>query len=300
MKKASILFFLFVFITSFQVSAQVPDFDKLEMYYAQRHYKKVYRKAGKYMDKPQYDYSYLPTYYRALSMFQLTGNDLWRQAHPNALQDARNIIIEMRGNSDGRLVLEAHSRELSALKSDFLSRLEDYKRTQMNSEFEELQAIVIELFDKIPTIDNEGITKPAKPTSEKEFEFNANDREELVLFAQNQIGTPYVWSGTSPSGFDCSGFTGYVMRAYKVDLPRRAVDQYNSSTKIKDKAVQKGDLVFFDNGSGISHVGLIVSEKGAPLMMVHASSSKGVILTNIEESEYWTKRLAGFGTYINR
>jgi hypothetical protein len=300
MIRASIFLILFVFISSFQASAQVLEFDKLEMLYSQRHYKKVYRKAGKYMDKPQYDFSDVPSFYRALTMFQLAGNDLWRQAHPNALQDAREIILNLRKSSDSKKIIEAHANELSALKSDLLSRMGEYKRLQMSTEFEELQAIVVELFDRIETIDNEGIKKPKKPISEKGFEFNLKDREEMILFAQNQIGTPYVWSGTSPSGFDCSGFIGYVMKAYKVDLPRRAADQYNSSTKVKEKSVQKGDLVFFDSGSGISHVGMIVSEKDQPLVMVHASSSKGVILTNINESEYWLKRLVGFGTYVDR
>ena len=82
------------------------------------------------------------------------------------------------------------------------------------------------------------------------------------------------------------------------ELPRRAVEQYESSRKVKPKNVQKGDLVFFDSGSGISHVGLIISEKGKPLVMIHASSSKGVIITEIEQSDYWLTRLYGFGTFM--
>ncbi|MEY3425146.1 MAG: hypothetical protein RL679_504, partial [Bacteroidota bacterium] len=80
--------------------------------------------------------------------------------------------------------------------------------------------------------------------------------------------------------------------------PRRAVDQHENSKKIKEKNAQKGDLIFFDNGSGISHVGMIVSEKGKPLVMIHASSSKGVILTELEKSDYWMKRIYGFGTFV--
>ena len=82
------------------------------------------------------------------------------------------------------------------------------------------------------------------------------------------------------------------------NLPRRAVDQYNSSQKIKEKNAQKGDLIFFDNGSGISHVGIVVSDPGEPLTMIHSSSSKGIIITDITKSEYWTKRISGFGTYV--
>jgi cell wall-associated NlpC family hydrolase len=77
------------------------------------------------------------------------------------------------------------------------------------------------------------------------------------------------------------------------------VDQYNDAPKVKVKNAQKGDLVFFDNGSGVSHVGIVVSEKGSPLMMIHSSSSKGVIITDVTKSAYWTKRLKGFGTYVD-
>ena len=65
------------------------------------------------------------------------------------------------------------------------------------------------------------------------------------------------------------------------------------------KDVQKGDLVFFDNGSGVSHVGIVVSENGQPIVMIHSSSSKGIILTNVDESDYWSQRLHGFGTFID-
>jgi cell wall-associated NlpC family hydrolase len=126
----------------------------------------------------------------------------------------------------------------------------------------------------------------------------SKEREAIIEYAKKQLGVQYVWAGNDPSGFDCSGFTGYVMKEFGKDLPRRAVDQFETSQKIKEKNVQKGDLVFFDNGSGISHVGMIISDKGKPLVMIHASSSKGIIVTEIEQSDYWLTRLKGFGTYV--
>ena len=123
-------------------------------------------------------------------------------------------------------------------------------------------------------------------------------RDEVIQTAKKQLGVPYVWAGNSPDGFDCSGFTSYVMSKNGGELPRRAADQFNDSEKVKAKNVQPGDLVFFNNGSGVSHVGIVISKNGDPLVMIHSSSSKGIIITNVSESEYWTKRLHGFGTYI--
>ncbi len=294
----SLIVLVVVCFGAFEVKAQVPEFDQLEMYYAQGHYKKVLRKANRYLDKPEYDYSLLPGYYRALSMFQLHGSEIWRQNRPNALQDARNMFIDIRSSLDGQKVLDAHMYEIASLKTDLMSRLGEYKRLQLNAEFEELQAILVELFETVPTIEKEGLVKP-KVEKVTEFDFKPEDRSEMVVFAEQQLGKPYVWAGSTPSGFDCSGFTGYVMGAYNKQIPRRAADQYEKSTKLKRKSVQKGDLVFFDNGSGISHVGMIISEQGGPLIMIHASTSKGIMVTNIDESEYWSKRLAGFGTYVN-
>ena len=83
-------------------------------------------------------------------------------------------------------------------------------------------------------------------------------------------------------------------------LPRVAADQYKDCKKLKRKHVRKGDLIFFsNNNSEVSHVGLVVSELGEPLKMIHSSSSKGIILTEIDTSIYWSKRLYGFGTFIH-
>jgi peptidoglycan DL-endopeptidase CwlO len=285
--------------TSF-AKAQVPEFDKLEMLYAQNHYKMVYRKANRLLDVPDYDWSQIPKLYKALSLFQLSQNDHWLINHPNALDEAASLMNEIKKSSDGRKVFNAHMYEISFLKHDLLAWAEDLKRRNKKEEFDHLQKAISGLFDEIPDLEyqNGNTNEFATTNKDAELDMYAKERLALVEYAKKFIGTPYVWAGNEPTGFDCSGFTSYVMKNYKKELPRRAVDQYNSSRQLKEKNVMMGDLVFFDNGSGISHVGMIVSEKGKPLVMIHASSSKGVVITEIEKSDYWLKRLYGFGTYV--
>ncbi len=293
---------LFVFVTfCFSIgSAQIREFDKLEVLYAQNHYKMVYRKANTLLDIPDYDFSQIPKFYKAISLFQLCQNDRWLIRHPNALQDAANIFKEIKTSSDGKKVFDAHIYEISFLKHDLISWAEDLKRRGQKVEFERFQKITDGLFDDIPDIDYQGeiAEKDIVDSDDSEKDLYSKERDAIVVYAKKQLGVPYVWAGNDPSGFDCSGFTGYVMKEFGKDIPRRAVDQFETSRKLKEKNVQKGDLVFFDNGSGISHVGMIISDKGKPLVMIHASSSKGIIVTEIEQSDYWLTRLSGFGTYV--
>ena len=280
--------------------AQVPEFDKLEMLYAQNHYKMVYRKANRLLDIPDYDWSQIPKFYKALSLFQLSQNEHWLVNHPNALDDAANLFREIKKSSDGRKIFNAHMYEISFLKHDLIAWAEDLKRRSQKEEFEHLQKAMAGLFDEIPDLEypTDNSNDFASTNKDAELDMYAKERLAIVEYAKKYIGTPYVWAGNEPTGFDCSGFTSYVMKNFKKELPRRAVDQYNSSRQLKEKNVMMGDLVFFDNGSGISHVGMIISEKGKPLVMIHASSSKGVVITEIEKSDYWLKRLYGFGTYV--
>ena len=78
----------------------------------------------------------------------------------------------------------------------------------------------------------------------------------LISYASQFLGIPYVWGGTSPSGFDCSGFTQYVFAHFGVDIPRVSEDQQNVGTLVSRENLQPGDLVFF--GSPAHHVGIYV------------------------------------------
>ena len=90
---------------------------------------------------------------------------------------------------------------------------------------------------------------------------NLSDTRILVTeTAKQYIGTPYVYGGSSPRGFDCSGFVYYIFKSLGYSLPRTATSQMNSTLSITREQLMPGDLVFFNStgGSGASHVGIYV------------------------------------------
>lgn len=292
-----------IMLCSFQtVVAQIKEFDKLEMLYDQRHYKMVYRKANRLLDNPEFDFSQIPSLYKSMALFHLSQNEYWLKRKPDALREANNLFVKIKSSSDGIRVFEAHIFEISALKRDLSSWMEDLKRSGKQKTFDEIQHIMVNLFDQVPDVQFEAEIKSEDITAD-DSDVNESlnirkQRAEIIAVSTQYVGVPYVWAGSDPKGFDCSGFTSYVMKSIKKELPRRAKEQYENSVKVKRKNVQKGDLIFFDSGSGISHVGIIVSNRGEPLRMIHASSTKGIVITDIESSSYWSKRIVGFGTYL--
>ena len=113
--------------------------------------------------------------------------------------------------------------------------------------------------------------------------------------AKAQLGVPYKWAGTDPSGFDCSGFTSYVFEQAAIQIPRRAVEQYTYCKPVAPTEACAGGLVFFSNGGEVNHVGLLISAKGAPKQMIHASSSIGISIVDVDASAYWSARIVGYG-----
>ncbi len=109
----------------------------------------------------------------------------------------------------------------------------------------------------------------------------------LARSALRFLGTPYVFGGTSTSGFDCSGFVQHVFGMLGVGLPRTADAQYDAG-KPAIGGPRTGDLVFFDTYGGVSHVGIYLGNGE----FVHASSSHGVMVSKLSES-YWASRYVG-------
>lgn len=111
----------------------------------------------------------------------------------------------------------------------------------------------------------------------------------LVNTAMRYLGTPYRWGGTSPSGFDCSGLVQYVCRANGISVPRVAASQRGAGTYISRENLQPGDLVFFSNGGGISHVGIYAGNGN----MVHAPHTGDVVKVASINSSYRVSHYAG-------
>jgi hypothetical protein len=275
------------------VLAQNPAIDHLEMLYDQGYYKLVYRKAARLLDKPEYDFSKLPGYYRAIATLQLAQDEHWYKRHPSNIEDALTLLTELRRSAKGQIIIKAHISELSFLKKDLDSWLAIGKQS---SSFDKAnwQKFVNQFFADLPLIEVDGNKGNVIVSHRPELK----ERNELVAIAKKQLGVPYVSAGIDPSGFDCSGFTGFVLQQYGENIPRRAADQFAACSKLEEDEAQIGDLVFFSNGGEVNHVGILINEKGQAKTMIHASSSKGISIVEIENSTYWKPRIVGYGTFI--
>ncbi len=96
----------------------------------------------------------------------------------------------------------------------------------------------------------------------------------VVELAKKFLGTPYVYGGASPSGFDCSGFVYYLYKSMGVTLNRVAQDQMTNGIWVPKNALQPGDIVGFANKSGyINHVGIYAGNG----MMIHSPQTGDVV-----------------------
>jgi N-acetylmuramoyl-L-alanine amidase len=115
----------------------------------------------------------------------------------------------------------------------------------------------------------------------------------IINFAKQQLGKPYVFGASGPSKFDCSGFIHYVFKNNGYNISRTSVAGYWSQVQ-RLNSPQPGDLIFFQNTykAGPSHMGIVIGDG----KFIHASSSKGVMISDINSS-YYKKHFLGYGRF---
>lgn len=109
----------------------------------------------------------------------------------------------------------------------------------------------------------------------------------VYSIASGQLGAPYAYGGSSPAGFDCSGFVNWVFAQAGRSIPRTSGGLYSAATPVSNPQV--GDLVFFGNG-GVSHVGIYAGNG----QFIGAQTSTGVAHASVH-SGYWGARFIGYG-----
>lgn len=120
---------------------------------------------------------------------------------------------------------------------------------------------------------------------------NPQGDNEIINTAKSFLGTPYVWGGTSPSGFDCSGFTQYVLAQNGKSIPRTSQEQFASGQAVDKSQLQAGDLVFYGNGEA-THVGIYEGNN----KIIH-SPHTGDVVKESDFSTYWTSAYLGARRY---
>lgn len=123
-------------------------------------------------------------------------------------------------------------------------------------------------------------------------------RQQLVEYAATLLGCKYVYGGSSPSGFDCSGYVKYVFAHFGINLSRTSASQYSNSVRISKSDLNLGDLVFFSQTSGSSTVGHVGIYVGGDQFIHAASPGKGVRYDSLSDS-YYSSHYIGCGRVLS-
>ncbi len=109
--------------------------------------------------------------------------------------------------------------------------------------------------------------------------------EEVIAFAKRFLGTPYRYGGTTPAGFDCSGFTQYVFSHFGIHLGRTTYDQVNNGTYVSKENLQIGDLVLFRQSGSVDHVGIYCGDGN----FIHSTKPGDVLKIDTLNSGYYSR-----------
>ncbi len=119
------------------------------------------------------------------------------------------------------------------------------------------------------------------------FEVSDYIKQQILNVAAENLGSPYRGGGSTPAGFDCSGFVTYTLNQFDIILPRNSAEMAQIGKRILKKDAKAGDLIFFKtNGNYISHVGIVTENTDGIIKFIHSSTSSGVVYSSTSESYY--------------
>ncbi len=195
-----------------------------------------------------------------------------------ALEDKYNEILTLKTENENKLT------SLNNNIADQKKLVEESKTQEklFASKVDQSQALVNETMVQVNKIRSEAPkVNPSRGTT------SVSDSN-IIAYASNFLGTPYLWGGTSPStGFDCSGFTQYVYAHFGVNVGRTTYDQINDGYGVSKDELQAGDLVFFGKNGDPTHMGMYVGNN----TYIHAPRTGDVIkISSVDRPDYITAR----------
>jgi len=137
-------------------------------------------------------------------------------------------------------------------------------------------------------------TKPTQTKSKDQAETAKSTKDDLQSIIEPWLGTPYRFGGSSRSGTDCSGFVMQVFKKWKnIALPHSTRQSWKMGKSVRSGSLQRGDVVFFGNFWNVNHNGIYLGNN----QFVHASSSRGVMISDLFDEGYWEARYKGARRY---
>ncbi len=158
------------------------------------------------------------------------------------------------------------------------------KKTSYSTTKKERSVSVEPSTDQTDDVLTERVRKPRKKRRT-----TLTKADHVINTALTFSGTKYKYGGTTKKGMDCSGLLYVSFGAHDVQLPRVSYNMAEKGKRIRIKNVTKGDLLFFKTkkrAKRINHVGMVVAVDDDEIKFIHASSSRGVIVSSLREG-YW-------------
>lgn len=202
----------------------------------------------------------------------------------------KDLVTNTNNAADGSTELETYNDVLAREEEEARKAEEQRQAEEARKAEEQRQAEARKAAQAAPAPSYSDPTPSYTEPTYTEPSYNSSGSSDIVSVAKQYLGVPYVWGGTSPSGFDCSGFVQYVFRQCGYSVTRTADTQYYDGTPVSYSNLQAGDLVFFVNTyatSGISHIGIYIGGG----QFIHCANG-GVKISSLGES-YYSSRYYG-------